>query len=341
MSDPRASVADPFPRPAGFSDLPGVIVRHLRRPADYPAMNKIANATRRAMGMSFTTTDEQMAAFYDSATRFDVDRDVAVFERGGQVVGYARAGLNAEASGRHVYEVVPFLDPAIDPEPIYPAMLALLEAHVRRLAAEDPVRDKVIATFGGDSAPELERLVLEAAFVPVRHGYSMVRRHVDDLPDSELPQGLEIRPVRPEDIRAIWEASVEAHRDSWGFVEPADDEYERLLTDPNESQTDLWQVAWEGDEVVGQVRAYINRTENEQLGRSRGYTESIGVRRSWRRRGVARALIGASIRDLRQRGMTETALVVDTENVSGALRLYEACGYVPESRTTTFEKPID
>jgi mycothiol synthase len=331
---------DPFPLPAGFAAPPGVVIRHLRRPDDYPEMNTIANATRRAMGMSFTTSDEQMADFYEHATRFDRDRDVAVLERDGHVIGYTRVGLLVEGSGRHLYELVSFIDPTIDPAPAYPAMLALMEAHARRLAADDPAHDKVITTFGGDSAPVLEQLVLAAGFEPVRHGYSMVRPHVDDLPDSELPPGLEIRPVRPEHVRAIWEAGAEAFRDAYGFVEPTDDDYQRFLTDPIESQTDLWQVAWDGDEVAGQVRAFINDQENRDLGRKRGYTESISVRRPWRRRGVARALIGASIRALRERGMTETALGVDTENVSGALRVYEACGYVPESRTTTFEKPI-
>jgi ribosomal protein S18 acetylase RimI-like enzyme len=216
-----------------------------------------------------------------------------------------------------------------------------MEAHLRSLAAADPAPEKVLATFGGDSVPRLEALALAAGFVPVRHGYSMVRPHVEDLPDSDLPEGLEIRPVRPEHLRPIWDAAVEAFRDAWGFVEPTEVDYQHYLTDPLDSQTDLWQIAWDGDEVAGQVRAFINEFENEQLGRKRGYTESISVRRPWRRRGLARALIGASIRQLRERGMTETALGVDTENVTGALRLYESCGYVPVARTSVLEKPFD
>jgi ribosomal protein S18 acetylase RimI-like enzyme len=290
--------------------------------------------------MSFTTSDQQLADYYETETRFAVDRDVAIFERDGRLLGYVRTGLNEEGSGRHVYELMPFLDPMVDPDAVFPAMLAVIEAHGRRLAANDPAPEKVFMTFGGDATPALERHVLAAGFAPVRHSYAMVRPHVDDLPESELSPSLEIRPVRPEDVRAIWDAAVEAFRDARGFVEPTEEDYQRFLTDPSDSQTDLWQVAWDGDQVVGQVRAYINEPENEELGRKRGYTESISVRRPWRRQGVARALIGASIRALRERGMTETALGVDTENVTGALTLYEACGYVPEARTTWYEKPI-
>jgi mycothiol synthase len=39
--------------------------------------------------------------------------------------------------------------------------------------------------------------------------------------------------------------------------------------------------------------------------------------------------------------MTEAALGVDTENVSGALRIYESCGFWPVSRTTSYRKPFD
>src|SRR5258706_16411175 len=99
-------------------------------------------------------------------------------------------------------------------------------------------------------------------------------------------------------------------------------------------------MAWEGDEVEGQVRTFITAEENEQMHRARGYTEFISVRRPWRRRGLARALIAASFPLLRARGMTEAALGVDTENVTGALRVYEGCGFVPVSRSTVYRKPL-
>ena len=38
--------------------------------------------------------------------------------------------------------------------------------------------------------------------------------------------------------------------------------------------------------------------------------------------------------------MTEAALGVDTENPSGALHLYECCGFVPVSREATYRKAL-
>jgi ribosomal protein S18 acetylase RimI-like enzyme len=119
-----------------------------------------------------------------------------------------------------------------------------------------------------------------------------------------------------------------------------EEDYLRWL---NESTFDpsLWRLAWDGDQVAGMVLAFVNATENAEYNRRRGYTEDICVRRPWRRRGLARALIARSLRGLRARGMTEAALGVDTENISGALRLYESLGYRPVQRWALLRKPLD
>jgi hypothetical protein len=39
-------------------------------------------------------------------------------------------------------------------------------------------------------------------------------------------------------------------------------------------------------------------------------------------------------------GMEETTMGVDTENLSGALRLYENVGYEPVKRYSTYRKPV-
>ena len=72
----------------------------------------------------------------------------------------------------------------------------------------------------------------------------------------------------------------------------------------------------------------------------RGWTENISTSRRWRRRGVAKALIVESIRELAARGMTEVALGVHTENPNGAFDLYAGLGYEVVSTWTTYRKPL-
>jgi ribosomal protein S18 acetylase RimI-like enzyme len=89
------------------------------------------------------------------------------------------------------------------------------------------------------------------------------------------------------------------------------------------------------------VRGYINAAENEHYGRKRGHVEHISVRKPWRRRGLARALIAATFPLLRARGMTEGALGVDTQNENNALRLYQSCGFEVVHTTSVWERSLD
>ena len=80
--------------------------------------------------------------------------------------------------------------------------------------------------------------------------------------------------------------------------------------------------------------------ENEQYQRQQGHTEWIGVCKPWRNQGVARALIASSLQAQKAEGMTESVLGVDSENPSGAKRLYEQCGFQSVKRDIVFSKPL-
>ena len=85
---------------------------------------------------------------------------------------------------------------------------------------------------------------------------------------------------------------------------------------------------------------FIIPEENITFNRQRGYTEGISVRRPWRKQGVANVLINRSLLMFREMGMTEAALGVDAENTSGALRVYERCGFKVVKRSTTYRKSM-
>jgi mycothiol synthase len=104
--------------------------------------------------------------------------------------------------------------------------------------------------------------------------------------------------------------------------------------------TNLWRVAWDGDEVAGSVWTLIWPEENAKLGLSRGWLEHISVRRPWRRRGLATALIAETLRLLRDLGLEEGALGVDSENLTGALPLYESLGFRRHRTGISFRRPL-
>jgi ribosomal protein S18 acetylase RimI-like enzyme len=182
-------------------------------------------------------------------------------------------------------------------------------------------------------------LLRHDGYAVVRYGFSMVRPTLADPPSPALPPGLEARPATRETAMRILRAADEAFRDHWGFAELTDEDLEAWIVHPVMGQLDVWQVAWDGDEVAGGVLGYINEAENAEFGRRRGYTEVIFTRRPWRDRGVATALIGRNLRLLAERGMTEAALGVDTENPTGALALYRSVGFEVRKTSMIHERP--
>ena len=99
-------------------------------------------------------------------------------------------------------------------------------------------------------------------------------------------------------------------------------------------------VGWDGDEIAGGVISEINEAENAALGRRQGWLASVFVRRPWRRRGLARALVMRSLAVLRDRGLTSAGLGVDADNANEALRLYTECGFEVTMRSTAYRKPM-
>jgi hypothetical protein len=93
----------------------------------------------------------------------------------------------------------------------------------------------------------------------------MVRPDLEDIPDYRLPGGLQVRSVKSEDHRAIWDADVEAFRDHWGYSPPTGEDYDQWLNDKIVFTPELWKIVWdvEKNEIAGQVRGFINHEENK------------------------------------------------------------------------------
>lgn len=325
----------------GTPALPGLRFRRFRGADDYPAIVAIINAANRADGRDQSRDVESIANDYKHLSNCDPQRDIVFAEIDDQAVAYARVAWFQEENGPRVYYVIGYVHPQWRRRGIGRAMLRAGERRLRDSAAEhDFTGQRMVQLWATDANIGLKALAGSEGYAPVRYDYDMVRPDLDDLPAYKLPEGLEIRPVMPDQYRAIWEADQEAFRDHWGYSPSTEDDYRRWLNWTH-FEPGLWKIAWDGDQVAGQVRSFINRKENEEFSRKRGYTEFISVRRPWRRHGLARALIVESFHELKRRGMTEAALGVDAENPNGALRVYKDCGFRVVMTSYTYRKPLD
>ena len=321
--------------------IPGLTFRNYRGPEDFPGMVAVYDACRPIDGHEWPTSVEDLARSFAHLDHCDPHQDMIFAEVIGETVGYGRGWWYREPDGTVLHDLAGHVAPVWRRRGIGRAILRWSEERQRKVASEQTEAGRhLFQVETQDSEQDTAELLLGEGYAIARRWYQMTRSLAGEIPDAPLPDGLEVRPVTPDQYLQIWEADIEAFRDQWGFAEPSAAAYEKWLQDPIAMMPELWQIAWDGDQVAGQVRSFINHKENAEQGRLRGYTEDITVRRPWRRRGLARALILRSLRILKEKGMTEAALGVDTENISGALRVYERCGFHPAHSGAIYRKPI-
>ena len=326
---------------ADAPDVPGLTFRGFRGEADYPVIHGIIDGCKVEDQVQETTTVEDITRNYRHLYNCDPYQDMLFAEVYGEAVGYSRVWWEQELEGTRVYQHFAYLLPQWRGKGIRRALLQRSERRLREIAGSQPGDGpRVLTAWASDREHNWESVLLEAGYEAVRHGFEMVRPDLEELPDLPLPEGLEVRPVQAEQVDTIWEAAREAFRDHWGATEWQPEWLDEWREAPT-FQPHLWQVAWDGDEVAGMVQNFINEQENKEYGRRRGYTEGICVRRPWRRRGLARALIARSFRMHKELGMTEAALGVDAQNPNGALQLYRRMGFQVVKRHTTYRKPLD
>lgn len=318
--------------------IPGLRFRRTRHDdADFAAGARVLSAGARADGIPWQPTPAHVREFWERSSMLDLDHDLLLAEVDGEVVALALVERIVR-DGIVVFELECGVDPAIRRRGLGHALFAHnLRRAAERAALEAPGTSIDIGSFAEDSQRDSIALLEEAGFRPVRWFHLMLRDLHQPIPEAPLPAGLEIRPVTPDQYRAIFDAEVEAFRDHWGSHEPTPEAFDNTYGKA-EFEPDLWVVAWDGDEVAGVVQNWIWPEENQTLGVSRGWLEHISVRRPWRRQGLATAMTAESLRRFAARGLQEGMLGVDADNPNGALGLYRGLGFEVFSRSSPYRR---
>jgi ribosomal protein S18 acetylase RimI-like enzyme len=337
--------APPFNLP-----IPNFRFRTFRGEADYPIILSLIDSCRKIDSLQWAPTLEEITNNYTHLHHCNPYQDMLFAEVNGDPVGYARCyweteGID-EASHNWLGVHLGYVIPAWRGKGIGHNLLDFVENRLNEISTELVKTGQISATMprffsteGADTETAKEHLLVHAGYKAIRYAFNMVRPDLENIPDLPLPPGLEVRPVLPEHYRQIWDASNEAFRDHWGYIPEPEEEFQKMLVSSTFDPS-LWRVAWEGDQIAGMVLSFINKAENEEYNRKRGYTENICVRRPWRKRGLAKTLIARGLQALKEHGMDHAALGVDAENTSGALRLYEKMGFQVIKRFAIYRKPM-
>lgn len=322
--------------------VPDLAFRRFGGEPDLPGMLRVLNAAHRADGDDEVLTLDEMRVGYRNLSNCDPQRDIVIAQVDAEIVAYARVFWQDLVEGGRTYENFGLVDPAWRRRGIGAALHGWNEARLREIAATHPDIDpKWLASEGTDADAGCTALLRGDGYEAARFFYEMVAPTLDGIVAPPMPEGIEVRPVARDQYRVIWEASAEAFRDHWGEAEWVEADWERFQAEPDHADPHLWRVGWDGGRVAGAVTLTVPAEENEEHGRRRVYVEWVSVRRPWRRRGLARALLADALLAAREEGFTSSNIGVDTNSPTGATSLYESLGYRPEKTFTAYRKPMD
>lgn len=309
---------------------------------DAEAATEMFNARSRHFYGKDQATQEQIRAWM-GMPRFDLARDTRmIVDLEGKLLAwahvmdpgapYVQIGCGLSVAVSHMEE-----------DELWDALLAWCEQRARDYVPLAPPEARVTLALDG-LIEDVHRLnaIERTGAQRVRIGNRM-RIDLEERPEApEWPEGIRVRTyVHDKDLRPLVAAFEEAFSDHWGFVEsPLDEAVARwrdgIDADRERFDPSLWFLAVDDGEIAGLSLCSSDIAGDE----TRSELDPFGVRKAWRRRGLGLALLKQSFLELYDRGKATVELDMDSENLTGALRLYERAGMHVIRQQAAYEKEL-
>jgi ribosomal protein S18 acetylase RimI-like enzyme len=167
-------------------------------------------------------------------------------------------------------------------------------------------------------AEGLERYA-DAGFSRPRDVHRMWLALDEEPPEPAFPADVTVRPYTDDDAHALHAFVVLAYAQNNEVIEPFD-EWLHFMTAHGDFDPALWHLAETGGELAACCLTWAPFD-------GRGWIKDLAVHPAHRRRGLGEALLHHAHRAYRERGLERVGLKVDTDNPTGAPRLYERLGY--------------
>jgi mycothiol synthase len=296
----------------------------------------INECTRAEIGLPWTTPEEVRDQW--SGPGYDLPADALLVDEAGEAAGYLQLWCDIDPFDE-LFSLV-YVRPRYWSRGLSAFLLRLGEERARERIHRAPADLRVthqVARFAHNEAAGALFRSLDYAYLQT---YWMMQIELEGRPSTPpKPEGIAIRPFDPErDALPTHAALAEAFLDHRGHDFPSYDQWRHHHIDGEATQFDpqLWFVAADGEEIVGAAVCRPTTARDRECAE----VDILGVRRGWRRRGVGLALLGAAFGEFHRRGILRAELGVDSENPTGATRLYERAGMHVAHAWETWDKEL-
>ncbi len=286
------------------------------RPEDAPAAAALLDEDEVSFGFRSRLGEEEIV---DMWARTDLESDSWLCEEGDRILAAGGGQLHAGT-----YFVRGCVRPGAKGRGLGTALLDISEERARAHG----VATLHQVALGPDEAATT--LLKARGYRDVRRHYAMTIELTEQPSEPVLPEGFSMETFREEEATAWYAAMNEIFDEEWGFeLDPFDEWWGRHAADDH----GLWFLIRRDGEIAGLAHGQAER-------RGGGLVNWLGVRNAWRHQGLGRALLLRLFAEFHRRGARRAGLGVDSENPTGATRLYESAGMHVEAEHVTYVKEI-
>ena len=242
------------------------------------------------------------------------------------------------------------VDVTVDPEfrdgNLEPALLEFAVENAREWAEKNKANIEIQAACREDQSNYIQ-LYTQAGFLPVRYFHTMERDLVNlPIEPAVVADGYIIKAIDPgndDHIKDLHVTLLEAFRDHFNPIDFTVEQAAHWVRS-HEFLDGFIILAYAHNEdgTLTPAGASVNRIRKEynaQHNKKEGEVNALGVRRAYRRKGLARALLLTSLQIIKNAGMESAELSVDSENPLGANLLYSSVGFTPRKTNVVYQLP--
>ena len=176
-------------------------------------------------------------------------------------------------------------------------------------------------------------------YQPARWFHEMVRDLSAAIPPPVIPPGVRIAAYQPDMAEHALLIRNESFRDHWGSTQTSPEHWAHFLA-AAAFRPGLSFLAYQKAEPLGFLIARESEAYHAHTGRRDVHIALVGTRAGARKRGIATALLLATMSAARADSYDRASLDVDSDSLTGAVRLYEHLGFSVASTWISYRKQL-